>query len=303
MGELFRKSALDTMATPEQLDKQVKIIRPASWVIGLMLTIGMLTFVLWSFTYHITSGVNMIGVVFTNNNVVQTRAQRECIVTDVLVSEGEHVDIGDIIAVVSYDEILDKIEEVEETLSMKESSSNEYKKMKKKQQELIDTYIASTIIKSNSSGYIQSIVSDGSALEKGDYIFSLMQDSGYNEVVAYVPMQTAKNLTLGMVAQISPLYAPREEYGYMKGVITSIGDTPVTEENIITKMGTISYVENILPTSSYVEVKIKLEPDTDSANQYHWSNKKGEQLSVELGTQCSIIVVTKEYRPIEILLD
>jgi HlyD family secretion protein len=158
------------------------------------------------------------------------------------------------------------------------------------------------MIKSSSSGYVQSVKAMGTALSAGDKIAAVMSDSGYNEVVAYVPMQTANSLSLGLTAQISPTYAAREEYGYMTGVITSISNTPVSEENILAKMGTLSYVDGILPDGSYVEVRIRLDLDDSSANSYKWSNSKGENLPVELGTQCSIVIITNEYYPIELLV-
>lgn len=302
MAELFRKTALDTMATPEQLDKQVKIMRPSTWIIYTAMAAALITAVIWSFTYRITNGVNINGVIFTNHNIISSTADRSCIVTDVLVSDGDYVDIGDIIAVVSNNELLDKIDAYRCELALLESGSEEYINLEKGIDELVDTYIATTVIKSSSSGYIQSVKPCGSAVEAGDTISSIMPDSGYNEVVAYVPMQTANALSLGMTAQVSPSYAAREEYGYMTGIITSISDTPVSEENIISKMGTISFVENILPEGSFVEIRIRLDLDDDSANSYKWSNSKGEKLPVKLGTQCSIIVVTNEYYPIELLV-
>lgn len=301
MADLFRKEALDTIATPEQLDRQIRIMRPATWALCGVFVIGIITFILWSVMYRISSGINMNGVIFTNNNVVQNRVRRDCTVTDVLVSDGEHVDMGDIIAVVSYDELLDDIAEARAGLAGLDGEA--LAAASAQADALVDNYIASTVIKSGSSGYIQSVAGNGSALKTGDRLYSVMPDSGYDEVIAYVPLQTAQNISPGMEVQVSPAHAPREEYGYMTGNITSVGDTPVTEDGIIETMGTMSYVENILPDSSFIEVRIRLDIDPDSDNNYKWSNEKGEQVSVELGTQCSIMVITDEYRPIELLTD
>lgn len=242
MAELFRKTALDSMSTPEQLDKQVKIMRPSVWVIFIALVTTLVTFIIWSFTYHITNGVNLSGVAFTNNNIISNTAERNCIVTDVLVNEGDYVEIGDIIAVVSNTELLEKIEDSRYELSLLDEKSKEYALLLGQIEKLTDTYVASTVIKSSASGYVQSVRSTGTALESGDNISTIMTNSGYNEVTAYVPMQTARSLELGMTAQVSPSYAVREEYGYMTGVITSISDTPVSEESILARMGTLSYV-------------------------------------------------------------
>lgn len=302
MAELFRQTALDTMATPEQLDKQVKILRPSTWIISLILVISLVTVILWSFTYNMTDAVNTEGVVFSNYDVVQLKASRACVVNDVLVTNGEYVEVGDIVAVVSNEELLEEVEEVRQELETVSQESTEYIKIEKKLQNLMDSYTSSTIIKSNTSGYIQSVSGDGKALNSGDNIAVIMPDSGYNEVISYVSMQTVQKLKVGMTVQVSPMYAPREEYGYMTGVITQISEIPVAEENILEQMGTLSYVEGILPEGSCVEVRIKLDHDAESKNNYSWSNEKGKNLSVEVGTQCEVLIVTNEYKPIELLL-
>lgn len=301
MADLFRKSALDTMATPEQLDRQVKIMRPSTWILYAGMVIALATFIVWSFSYRISNGVNMQGIVFTNNNIISNVSIRECMITDVLVSEGEYVKIGDILAVVSNDEMLEKITDSRYELSQKKEGTEEYEALRDQIDQLVESYVASMVIKSNGSGHIQTVKSSGTALQAGDYIATVMSDSGYNEVIAYVPLQTANNLSLGMSAQVSPTYAPREEYGYMTGVVTAIADTPVSEESILAKMGTLSYVESILPQESCVEVRIRLDLDETSANGYKWSNSKGAGLPVELGTQCSIVVITRDYLPVELL--
>lgn len=303
MAELFRKTALDTMSTPEQLDKQVKIMRPSVWIVFTALIAALITFIVWSFTYKITDGINMSGVVFTNNNVISNTAERDCMVTDVLVSNGDHVEIGDVIAVISNDELLEKIEDRRYRLSLLDESSTEYNALSEQINNLVNSYVASTVIKSSTSGYIQSVRASGTALQVGDSISTIMTDGGYSEVTAYVPIQTARSLNLGMTAQICPSYAAREEYGYMTGVITSISDTPVSDESIIARMGTLSYAEGILPEGSCVEIRIRLDSDENSANSYKWSNSKGENLSVDLGTQCSVIVITSTYLPIQMLTD
>lgn len=303
MADLFRKNALDNMATPEQLDKQVKIISPCHWLICIMLVVGLVTFLLWSFTYKITSGIKAEGVVFINGDVVKSRASRECIVRDVIVDEGEYVDIGDAVAIVSNEEILKEIEDIREQLSDMTLQTEEYEDLHKKMEGIIDEYISGTVIKSQCSGQIQNVAYNGESLLKGDYIFSVIPDSGYKEVVTYLSMQEAKNLKLGMKAQISPVYAAREEYGYMTGTVIDIVNIPVSKEDIMEKMGTLSYVESILPDTSCVEVRIRLDLDNESQNTYNWSSKKGREVSVDLGTQCSIIIITDEYHPFELILN
>lgn len=302
MADLYRKSAFDTITRPEQLNKQVKIIRPTIWLIYVALVAAFVTFAVWSVTYTMSDGINISGVIFTHGSVIKHTADRACMVTDVLVVEGDYVNVGDIIAVLSYEEQLEQIENAREELSQMEKGSAEYDEKQENIDKLISEYIAKTMVKSNNSGYIQSVKSAGMALNAGDSVAMVISDQGYEEVIAYVPLQIVNHLRTGMTAQISPTYADREEYGYMTGVITNISDTPVSEEGIINMMGTLSYVADILPQESCVEVRIRLNLDDDSKNKYKWSNDKGEIIRVGLGTQCEIIVVTDEYHPIRLLL-
>lgn len=301
MASFFRKEALDTVSTPEQLDQQVRIMRPSAWAIYSGIVIATLTLLLWSLTYHITDGVNMQGVIFTNSNIVQSVAANECLVTDVLTEEGDYVQIGDLMAVVSNDDLLKEIQSLRNQIEQLEDDSDASEHLRQQLTALIDTYVASTMIKSSSSGYVQRVKSPGSALAPGESIATVVSDYGYNEVVAYVPLQQAGSLSLGMTAQVSPTYASREEYGYMTGIVTYIGETPVSEESIQAKMGSSSYVADILPDTSCVEVRIRLDLDDTMENGYRWSNRKGGTLNVKMGTTCSVIVVTDKYLPITLL--
>ena len=104
-----------------------------------------------------------------------------------------------------------------------------------------------------------------------------------------------------MEAQICPSYVSREEYGYMKGYISSIGTVPVTEDRLARYYGNKEYVADILPSESSVEIMISVQVDEESENLFAWSNKKGNSLNVEVGTVCDIQTVIENNRPISLL--
>lgn len=297
----FRKNAVNEVETPEQLNQHIKIIKPAMWLVWLALIIALGTVVLWSVTYNISDGMDVGGVLFTNKDIINVTSERTDQVTDVLVSEGEHINNGDIIAIMSNDDILTEITEKEDELLTLSPESAEYKEMQSEIDELQAKYRASSVIKSDYSGYIQSVKGIGSFVNTGDVIASIMSDAGYDELIAYVPFEYAKVLNLGMETQVSPYFADREEYGYMSGVITKISSVPATDDSIIKSLGTLSYVDGIIDDEVCVEVRIKLDLDMSSQNQYKWSNKKGESLSIGYGTQCNVKIVTDKYHPYELL--
>ena len=305
-SNIFRKTAMDSIATPEQLDQQVKIMKPVTWLILVTLIVGLITLVLWSVTGNITNGTSFAGVVFPNSDVKNMTVNYSGIVKDVLVAEGDYIEVGDIIGVVYNQNALDYLEEIKYNMSAGDEGSKEYEAFEEMLAAAKQSYISNSMITSSYSGYVQSVKRCNAVVAEGDTIAVIMindEASTYNEVVVYVPIQTAITLSLGMEAQISPAFAPREEYGYMEGVITSISSIPITEESILKHMGTLSYVQDILPEKTCVEVRIKLSLYEASVNSYKWSNPNGENLPVEIGTMCDVFVVTKEQKPINLLLE
>ncbi|MDD4169463.1 MAG: hypothetical protein PHD36_04255 [Desulfotomaculaceae bacterium] len=118
-------------------------------------------------------------------------------------------------------------------------------------------------------------------------------------VFCFVPMGVSKRLSDGMKVQVSPDYAPREEYGYIFGKVESIGEKPVTEEEIVQTFGHIQYVQGLITQGNMVEVRVALER---AEGRLRWSTQKGESVSVTGGSNCDLLIVTKERKPYELIL-
>ena len=107
--DLFNKSALDNLATPEQLDQQVKIMGTSSWILFAAILIGVIAAGIWSFIGTISSGIDYEGVIFNNEDVAIHNTRISGIIQDVLVDEGDVVSEGDILAVIANEEQREKI--------------------------------------------------------------------------------------------------------------------------------------------------------------------------------------------------
>ncbi len=118
-------------------------------------------------------------------------------------------------------------------------------------------------------------------------------------IYAYVPMEVAKRMREGMTAQLSPEYAPREEYGYALGVIRSIGQTPVMEEEILGTFGSLQWVESLIPEGNPVAITISYQMDQ---GELKWSSPLGREIEISKGAYVNIAVITKERKPYELLL-
>ena len=125
------------------------------------------------------------------------------------------------------------------------------------------------------------------------------ENSKEQMIYSYVPMAVAKRLYVGMEVQISPEYAPREEYGYIYGVVSYIGISPVTEAEVMDTFDSMQWVSMILPPGNPIEVRIDYQKN---ASNIQWSNVKGQNITVSNGAYCDVSVITKERKPYELLL-
>jgi multidrug efflux pump subunit AcrA (membrane-fusion protein) len=297
---LFNQEAVDSWSTPEQLDQQVKVISPGVWILFITVLVGVVTVMVWACIGTISSGQDYEGVIFDHSNVTSIRTEIAGTLQDVLVEEGDTISEGDIIAVIENEQITDLIAQARE-------QEKKYKKTSAKYQELEQTiaaYTGQTVLRSDVDGTVQKLELAGEAVQAGDEVANIVPDSAYsyNEVYIYVPKEEAGSLQVGMEAQITPAYVSREEYGYMEGIVSQISDNIVTDNSILKHMGTLDYVENLLPSHNCVAVTIQLRVDTEGDGQYVWSNSKGEGLEIKSGDQCDIRILKQEYHPYELLL-
>lgn len=123
-------------------------------------------------------------------------------------------------------------------------------------------------------------------------------NSGGLSVYCYLPISTAKRLSENMSVQISPDYAPREEYGYILAKIQSIGSEPVSEQALVKQYENLQYLQGIIPQGIFVEVVVSLEKD---GGNLKWSNKKGTVVQLEKGAYCTGLIVIKERKPYELV--
>lgn len=303
MKKIFSESALENIATPEQLNQQIKVVKPHWWILLCVLVVLFLGTGIWVIFGNISSNTNIDGIVFPQLGVEKVVAQTDGIVKDVIFEIGDEVRAGDIVAVVENQEILQQISECRTNISR--LSGDEKKKEQERLQQLLDLYDKTSLVRATKDGTIQSIIGMNEKTSVGDEVASVLinnQSSNNRQIVGYVPLVTASQLQLGMEAQVNPAYASREEYGYMKGVISSIGTMPVTQDELYSYYGNMEYVKDILPDASCVEVRISMHVDSASANNFVWSNKKGENLTVDVGTICNIQIVTASRKPYELFL-
>ena len=297
---LFQEKAMQQLAAPEQLDQRVRIIPSGAWILFAAVLTGIAAAVMWAFFGTVSSGADYHGVIFDYNDVISLRAQTGGVLGDVLVEEGDTVSRGDVIAVIYNEAALQRIETLRERQKSYAKTSQRYRYLEEKIRGQRGEYM----LRSTSDGVVQKILLNGQAVDAGDVVASIVpqDDYSYQEVYIYVPREQIGALAVGMEAQITPSYVTREEYGYVEGIISNIDENIVTENHIVKHMGTLDYVEEILPSQNCVEVTIQLSVKETGDGGYVWSNTKGEALNMKSGDRCRIRIIRQEYHPYELIL-
>lgn len=290
-NKIFRKKALDTVSSPEQLDQHVRITRPSVWIIMIAIIALIIGAGAWACTAEMTQGFEISSaILWPASGVNYSLSKTSGTVRDVLVGHGDYVSEGYILASIPNEEILNRIASTPEGTAL---------------DALRYEYATTSLIKAESTSYVQNVVYKNNEVTSNQVISACVpvdEVAGTKEIIAYVPYTTARGLSVGTEVQVSPSTAPREQYGYIKGVISDIGTVTVNDETIEKTMGTTQYKDVMGIDESCVEIRMKLYQDDSSYNGYLWSNDKGKMVpGITIGTACSVKVVQGRIHPINLL--
>ena len=264
MAQLYRKSALEKISSPEQLDKTLKVTSPASWLVLIGLTLIIVVTVIWSFVGTIPETVSAPGIISSpvGTNAVYTGDSGK--VVAVLVYEGSEVHLGDVI--LNY-----------------QTGNNEIKS-----------------IYSDQVGTVsQVLVSNGDSLTQGNEVVRVSPVAdGAQVAVCYVPLRQAKKIERGMRAQIYLDSVDSQTYGYMIARVINID----ARASSTSGMGYVLGNENSLAATfqkdgAVVAVTCEFYPGNTQSG-YYWSNEKGATVDVTNGSSATVKVITEEVAPI-----
>lgn len=121
MAEIFRKSSLEKLSSPEQLDKMIVITSPTLWL-SLAGAAGIvIAALLWGIFGRLPTEVDSYGIYVNRAGVQSVYAKSSGTVSEILVTEGSAVKRGDIIALLDSKEIDDMLWEYEERIAAVEA--------------------------------------------------------------------------------------------------------------------------------------------------------------------------------------
>lgn len=98
MPDIFRKTSLDKLSSPEQLDKAITIISPSFWIAAIGGGLIIAAVLIWSIVGRLPVNVGANGIYMGMDSMHSVVAEADGIVEEIYVSEGDSVSAGDKIA-------------------------------------------------------------------------------------------------------------------------------------------------------------------------------------------------------------
>ncbi len=106
---IFRKAALDKIASLDQLDQTMTVVKPAN--VAALISAGLLILVglVWGIFGSVPDVVMGNGVIMNYDSVTSVKCSNSGVVKNVFVRHGDYVKSGQIIARIERQDILDQI--------------------------------------------------------------------------------------------------------------------------------------------------------------------------------------------------
>jgi HlyD family secretion protein len=115
--KLFRKAALDKLASPERLDELMEVTAPSGWIALAALGVVIFSSVLWGFFGSISIKVPGNGILMRGEAVRTISATGSGQLSEILVAPGDIVIEGQVVARISQPELVLRIENAREELA------------------------------------------------------------------------------------------------------------------------------------------------------------------------------------------
>lgn len=265
MADLYRKSSLEKLSSPDQLDKIITITSPLSWLALVGITILIAATVIWSIYGSLPTTITAEGIIISPVSTNAVYSSETGTVTRISVKAGMKISVGNEVAVI------------------KTSSGNRYQ------------------VLSTQNGIVSEVlVKNGAKVYQGSEVVRISPITNAKQVaICYVSMSDVKRLVPGMDVLIYPKSVDKQKYGHMRARISNIDTYAATKTNMSYVLGTDNMLaESFSKNGAVVSVTCELAANPQTVSGFYWSSKHGAQLSVPNGSLISSKIIIEKNAPI-----
>lgn len=265
MADLYRKSSLDKLSNPEQLDRMIKISSPLSWLALIAVFLVIAATVVWSIVGTLTTVETVSGIIVDSNNVDAVYSESTGILEKYCVNVGKEVRSGD------------KIAEVKQ-------ANGAVKTVTAARDGVLSAYSLEI----------------GTQVLAGTEIARITpKNSGSQVVVCYVPLAYAQKFEEGMKVQVYPTSVDSQKYGHMEAEIISVDKYATNTNSLSYVLGSGNMVaEQFASNGPVVSIVCKIKTDKETKSGFYWSSGSAKDLIISNGMVVSAKIVVDECAPI-----
>ena len=261
---MANKSTDETnIVSPAQIADHLRITYVPTYLLATAIGVLMLAFIGWGIWGTVSDKAYYSGVIFPKQGTTDITLPNKGIVRNMLVQNGDSVQQGQTVAMVSLD--------------------GSY------------SFLSSTV-----SGLVISTKADNEPFEAFDPIVSIIADGMKDaamptQLIAYAANDVQRDLRIGMEAQVWPADEKRDEIGYVYGCISQVVRYPAKAAKVRQMLKSDILANRLLGDGHDLvyEVHIDLRRAPGDPTRYDWSFGTPDGVSMEIGTYCSVLTETR----------
>lgn len=287
----------------ELANKPVDITTKTSWLILIGLLILFLGLIYWGFFGTIDVTTSSRGLLVSSGGFAYVYSSTEGTLYDISFDIGDQIVEGDVVARVDKSDIVREINTLQKALD--ESETPEKMKQHAQMINLLKEQLKkeSQILTVESGKITDKYVQKGQYIRKGDILLKISRTGEMVKDligVLYYPVVEGKTIEAGMECRLVPSITNKETYGFLKGIVVSVSEFPITEKAIADFTGSQKFAE-LFSKDAVLEVIIDLIPSPETPSGYQWTSSQGPEIELEAGTICDGFCITKRISPIELI--
>ena len=248
--------------SPEQIADHLRVTYVPTYLLAAAAALLLAAFIVWGFLGNVSDKAYYSGVVFPVQGTTDITLPNKGIVRTMLVHNGDSVRQGQTVAMVSIGDS--------------------------------HSFLTSTV-----NGLVISTKTDNEPFEAFDPIVSVVDgnasdgQSQHTQLIAYADNEAQRDLLISMEAQVWPADEKRDEIGYVRGRISQVVRYPADADEVRQTLKSNILAKRLLEQGDVVyEVRIDLLRSPEDSTQYDWSFGEPENVSMGIGTYCSVLTET-----------
>lgn len=257
--------------SPSEIGDHLKITYVPTYLLATAICLLIAAFIVWGFLGNVSDKAYYSGVIFPKEGTTDITLPNHGVVRTMLVHNGDSVHVGQTVAMVSI--------------------NGSY------------SFLSSTV-----NGLVISVKGDSEPFEGFEPIVSIVKKGAANrqtQLIAYADNDAQRHLCVGMEAQVWPANEKRDEIGYVYGRISRVVRYPAKLSKVRQKLKSETLAKQLTGDGEDLvyEVQIDLRRAPNDSTSYDWSFGKPDDVSMEIGTYCSVLTETRRRSMFEYLFE